>query len=488
MKKIVYTRERADKYIEQNGGRVDNTFRLRYHFSPPIGWMNDPNGLVYYKGEYHIFYQYNPYDSVWGAIHWGHTVSKDLLSFTHCGVALAPDLSDEDGCFSGGAIVNAYNPDELVLMYTKHKKTGFVTRERQGMAVSYDGKIFEKADKPILDSADLPKHANRKDFRDPKPVYIDGNYYVFVGSRSRGNKPDRAADKSISRGKGGQILVYRSGDLRSYAYFMTIGANERFGEMCECPDFIRLCGKDILIFSAIASRRRGKGLQKKNSCLYAAGKFDIENKCFDIENIGEIDCGHDFYAAQTMTDGRGRTVLSAWMGTWEKEYFLHRNGHGRNGALTVPRILDYKDGRLIQTPPDELNDKRAASLRIGELLPKAVDGTFVFDAKSGGDISVRIVSGDDDGDYAEFGLNDGRFFLDLANVKLAPQGRLFSKDIYADSFEVRMLLDVSSVEFFLDGGRESMTARLFLSGTQYRLELVDGDNDVACRELYEINI
>ena len=128
-----YTLKQSNNYLLTHAGRINMQYRPRYHFAPPVGWMNDPNGVCYFRGAMHVFYQYYPYDSCWGPMHWGHAYTRDNCVFHHCKVALAPDRADESGCFSGGAIVNK---DELVLMYTKHYETADEKLETQGMAYS----------------------------------------------------------------------------------------------------------------------------------------------------------------------------------------------------------------------------------------------------------------------------------------------------------------------------------------------------------------
>ena len=128
--------EQANRYIKENRHRVNHCYRGKLHLLPPIGWMNDPNGFVYYKGEYHLFYQFYPYDSVWGPMHWGHAKSKDLIHWEELPVALAPsEAYDRNGCFSGSAIVI---DDKLVLIYTGHVEEGNVRTETKCMAVSHD--------------------------------------------------------------------------------------------------------------------------------------------------------------------------------------------------------------------------------------------------------------------------------------------------------------------------------------------------------------
>lgn len=133
---------KANQYIDENREKVDQQYRGAFHLLPPIGWMNDPNGFVYFRGEYHLFYQFYPYDSVWGPMHWGHAKSKDLLHWEELPVALAPSESyDKDGCFSGSAIVK---DDKLYLLYTGHVDDEQKREETQCLAVSTDGITFEK--------------------------------------------------------------------------------------------------------------------------------------------------------------------------------------------------------------------------------------------------------------------------------------------------------------------------------------------------------
>ena len=142
-----YTLLKANSFIEENKDKVVQDYRLNYHFAAPTGWINDPNGFVFYKGEYHLFYQFHPYNSEWGPMHWGHAKSKDLITWEHLPVALAPDTpADAGGCFSGSAIEKDGN---LYLMYTgiMPLETENKTQQVQCIAVSKDGINFEKYEK-----------------------------------------------------------------------------------------------------------------------------------------------------------------------------------------------------------------------------------------------------------------------------------------------------------------------------------------------------
>ena len=166
------TLDLAQRALADSQSRVIEDYRPGYHISPPAGWMNDPNGVVYFRGEYHVFYQHHPYDAKWGPMYWGHAKSADLVHWQHLPIALAPgDDCDRDGCFSGSAVVCG---DTLALIYTGHTWLGEVGDERfirqvQCLATSTDGIRFVKHG-AVIDSApqDTIMH-----FRDPKVWQVD---------------------------------------------------------------------------------------------------------------------------------------------------------------------------------------------------------------------------------------------------------------------------------------------------------------------------
>ena len=160
----------ARAYEKETGGKIPASARPIFHLTPWVGWMNDPNGFSYYRGQYHLFYQYNPYDTQWDAMHWGHAVSHDLLHWTYLPAALAPDAPyDSFGCFSGSAMEL---PDgKQLLLYTGvRKEGGDKGKEYQTQCVAVgDGMDYQKyAQNPVLDAADLPEGLSPYDFRDPK--------------------------------------------------------------------------------------------------------------------------------------------------------------------------------------------------------------------------------------------------------------------------------------------------------------------------------
>ena len=161
--------------------------------------MNDPNGFIHYNGHYHLFFQHYPYKTEWGPMHWGHAKSKDLITWTHLPVALAPDLPHEDGCFSGGAIEH---DGKLLLMYTSHYDTNF-RLEEQSLAISNNEIVFNKTEKPIITANDLPKNSSKENFRDPNPIVINGEIFILIGNETKNHE--------------GQILVYKTTDFKSFS-------------------------------------------------------------------------------------------------------------------------------------------------------------------------------------------------------------------------------------------------------------------------------
>lgn len=291
--------------------------RFRYHFEPSKGWMNDPNGLIYFRGEYHAFFQHYPHAPQWGQMHWGHAVSRDLIHWEELPIALYPDQSYENdgGCFSGSAIEK---DGRLYLFYTS---VSHELGQTQSVAWSDDGIHFTKySGNPVIrtNPVGLP------DFRDPKVTYIDGSYYMVVGS---GNE--------IS----GKVLLFRSADLLNWEYVGILFEGEEYAHCIECPDFFQLGEKYVLMFSKIN--------EKERSTHFVVGDF-VDGKLVNA-SISRPEWGIDFYAPQTFTDGR-RRIMIGWMYHWGK---MATDGIGFAGALSIPRELSLHNRQILNFPVRE---------------------------------------------------------------------------------------------------------------------------------------
>lgn len=293
--------------------------RLSYHFEPEKGWINDPNGLCWFKGEYHAFFQHNPHAPKWDTMHWGHAVSKDLLHWQELPIALYPDMPYEngDGCFSGSALEK---DGDLYLMYTAVSKE---LGQTQCIAISHDGRHFEKyAGNPVV--AQSPVDPASRDFRDPKIFPYGDGYRMVCGAGTGGL---------------GSVLLYKSADLLHWEYIGPIFQSRDYGPVPECPDLFPLGDKWVLLFSR---------MDKSRASQFVVGSFDGET--FTPESFQIPEKGPDFYAGQTFLDEKGRRILIAWMHSWEREVPA---GAVRAGALTIPREISLAEGKVCTYPVEE---------------------------------------------------------------------------------------------------------------------------------------
>ncbi|MCD8217711.1 MAG: glycoside hydrolase family 32 protein [Clostridiales bacterium] len=333
--------EKAQQEIDRKTEVVkQGRMRQHYHFMAQTGWLNDPNGLIFYKGKYHFFYQYNPYCGFWDYIHWGHAVSDDMLHWEYLPIALAPSEHYDDhrkgGCFSGSAIEH---DGKLFLAYTGTTNNGNGFEQTQCIAYSEDGIHFEKYDgNPVLKA---PEGVPADQFRDPKVWEHEGTYYMVCGA-SRENRA--------------QALLYRSTDLIHWEFFNVLAESRgEWGSMWECPDFYPLGDKYVLMFSPMGAGER--------TAVYLVGDFDYETGKFTCQVSGEMDWGFDFYAPQSFLAPDGRRLIVGWANEWDWMPFWKDWGptyrEGWCGSFNIPReVLLTEDGDLQFVPIREIETLR----------------------------------------------------------------------------------------------------------------------------------
>ncbi len=466
------TLREARRYEETAEKMIPPEERPQFHLSVRVGWMNDPNGFSFYKGKYHLFYQYYPYASRWGAMHWGHAVSEDLLHWEYLPTALAPDtLYDKDGCFSGNAV--ALKDGRHLLMYTgvvnePEPDGDFREIQTQCLAVG-DGIDYEKYEgNPVLDENDLPEGGSRNDFRDPKLWRkADGTYRCVVGNRP--------ADGS------GQLLLYESEDAFSWKFKKVLIENRnRFGKMWECPDFFALDGKQVLLVSPQDMLPQGFEYHNGNGTVCIIGTYDEETDTFTEEANQAVDYGIDFYAPQTVLAPDGRRILIGWMQNWDTCY-MHRQvgGHKWYGQMSLPREVSIRGGRLYQWPVRELEQMRHDCVRFedvcfeGELFLKGIQGRRV-------DLELEISSEKETEPYQKFSVRFAQNAEYHTSVSYRTQEEVLKVDrkfsgsrraiihqrrsrVLTENgkLRLRLILDRFSVEVFVNGGEQVMTATLF---------------------------
>ncbi|WP_207645578.1 glycoside hydrolase family 32 protein [Romboutsia timonensis] len=460
--------KQANSYVKNNREKVDNTYRQKYHIMPPIGWMNDPNGFSYYNGEYHLFYQYNPYSSQWGPMHWKHIKSKDLVNWKDLDIAIAPDEEyDVSGCFSGSAIEK---DGKMYLMYTGHQDPGGFEnlRQVQCIAVSEDGINFTKYENnPVIDSTKLPKEAIIQDFRDPK-VYKKGDkYYSVIGSRN--------LDDS------GQILLYSSDDLLNWNYEGNIlQSNNEFAKMWECPDLFELDNKDILIMSPQFLEPRGNKYWNLHSSSYMIGNLDYKNNKYNLEKVEEIDYGFDFYAPQTLIDNKGRRIMIAWMQMWDRKFPTNELGHNWAGCMTIPRELKLVDDKLYQLPVEELKVLRKNEVSYKDINIKdnkslegikgqCIELELEVDMKNSNEFEILLMKGNNQETSIKYNKIDELLVFDRSKNGKALGGgekevrtyRQTEANLIDNKLKLNIFIDRMSVEIFINDGIKTMSSTVY---------------------------
>lgn len=323
----------AKSEIESKAADVKNgKMRQHYHFMAQSGWLNDPNGLIYFKGKYHFFFQHNPYGTFWDEMYWGHAISDDMIHWEYLPPALAPseqyDNHPRGGCFSGSAIEHE---GKLFLMYTGTTNTGNGMEQTQCIAYSEDGVHFEKyAGNPVLTA---PEGILADSFRDPKVWVHDGIYYMVCGASCDGV---------------GQALLYRSEDMLHWTFFNVLAESRgEWGYMWECPDFYPIGDKYVLMFSPM-----GAG---EHTAIYMVGDFDYQTGKFEAHITKEIDWGMDFYAPQSFTTPDERRVIVGWGNEWEWMPFFKDWGptfdEGWCGSFMIPREVRILADHTLQFIP-----------------------------------------------------------------------------------------------------------------------------------------
>ena len=489
-------------------------FRPTYHFSPLYGWMNDPNGMVYKDGEYHLFYQYNPYGSKWGNMSWGHAISKDLVNWQHLPVAIAPDALGT--IFSGSAVVDTDNTagfgaGAIIAIYTQNSD-----RQVQSIAYSTDnGRTFTKYENnPVLTS-------EARDFRDPKVFwYAPEKKWVMIVS----------ADK--------EMRFYSSQDLKDWTYMSAFG--EGYGvqpSQFECPDMV-----ELPVNGDVNNKKWALIVNINPGCLfggsatqYFVGDFNGKEFICDTkpEEVKWMDWGKDHYATVCFSNTGDRVIAMPWMSNWQYANIVPTQQFRSANAL--PRELSmYSEGKnvyLAVNPIKELDAIRKETKEIDNFAvqpDKEVEMNTLFENNDGAfeiDMKVSVdgsgVAGfklmNSKGEYVDIYLEQttGKLVMDrvhsgivdfgknsIPHEKEAHDNRIANSINYVDDFalatwgplsadkehSLRIYVDKCSVEIFLDGGKVAMTNLVFPNEPYNSLHFYskDGSYRVDSLKLYKL--
>lgn len=409
---------KANEFLYQKIRSIDkDDLRPKFHFTAPYGWLNDPNGLIYYQNYYHLFYQYNPYGTHWDAMHWGHARSKDLIHWQDLPVAMAPDHSyDKTGVFSGSAIEK---DGRLYVVYTGHVDENGKVNETQCVAYSDDGINFTKYEKnPVMTVNDIPYSTDSANFRDPKVFEHDGKYYCVVAAAIDGK---------------GTIVLFESNDLLNWSFKSVLLEGEKLlGIMTECPDFFTIDGQDYLLFSTIFGGNQ-------NSIVYAAkGNLDWENYKFNLDEIKRVDDSDDFYASQSFVDKNGQRILIPWLRSVDHTDYLDRSHHLWNGMMGVPRIMSTENGSLKQNPFGEVN--KLSTIKDEKIHSGIYQLNFDFP------VEKQLLLKGENGEISIEKNNQNEY-------KIIVDSPIFRKELKWDaiSSELTLVIDNSGFEIFSNG-------------------------------------
>ena len=449
-------------------------YRPTYHFTPEYGWMNDPNGMVYLDGEYHLFYQYNPFGAMWGNMHWGHAVSTDLTSWTYLPVAIGPDSLG--AIFSGSAVIDKYNTagfgeNAMVAIYTSAGKV-----QTQSIAYSTDkGRTFTKYDKnPVIANPDIP------DFRDPKVFWHkESNQWVMA-----------LATKQT-------ITFYGSPNLKEWSRLSEFGEGiGDHGGVWECPDLFPLSYNGKTKWVLLVSINPG-GPNGGSATQYFVGDFD--GKTFKPDALPYplwIDYGRDNYAGVTWSnipEADGRRIFIGWMSNWDyanqvpSKYFRSAN--------TVPRELKLASNgnHLILTsyPVKEINALKnkeknliddvtvKAEYRIEKLL-SVNEGTyeieFTLQPENTDIFGFSLENTKNEKIEVKFDKAAKQIILDRRTSGLSAFKDNFASEMKAPltagkEYRIRLLVDKASVELFVNEGEAVMTSIFFPTENMNTLRL-----------------
>ena len=441
-------------------------YRLKFHIMPEGGWLNDPNGLIQYKGKYHVFYQHNPYAPERGPLHWGHVDSDDLMHWNYLPFALTADQYYEKKCFSGSAVDNN---GELTLIYTAHDLTRS-PKEVQCVAFSNDGINFKKYENnPVIKA---PPPGFDEEFRDPKVLKYNDLWYMVVGCSSDNR---------------GGINLYSSKDLRHWEYKgMACKSDGTQGDMWECPDLFKLENLWVIATSPMK--------MKNSKCIFITGDMDFNACSFTQKQWRDVDYGYDFYAPQTFEDAKKRRIMIAWMGMWGEEIPTIKNGWA--GALTVPRELFLQKGEVWQKPVEEISFLRKKELFKGTVQLnagsegnlKSVTGdclelkfTIPVNDKNHGKLHLYLRTSKDKKERSVliYDFTEKCFIYDKRNSGAGrnAENRLPSVD-WKDEIPVHVIIDRSSVEIFLYGGKYAVTNRIYPQPSSLFYDLVADGIDI----------
>ena len=467
--------------------------RPQFHFSPKEKWMNDPNGMVYHKGVYHLFYQYYPDSTVWGPMHWGHATSKDMLHWQHQPVALYPDSLGY--IFSGSAVIDVNNTagfgqGAMVAIFTHHSSEGERAKRNdfQNQSIAYsldDGKTWTKyAGNPVI------KNPGIVDFRDPKVMWFEkeNKWVMTLATKDR-------------------ITFYSSPDLKNWSkeseFGETLGAH---GGVWECPDLFPLMLNGKKVWVLLVSINPG-GPNGGSATQYFTGEFDGKTFTPFETDTKWMDYGTDNYAGVTFSNTANRRILMGWMSNWQYAQVVPSKNW--RSAMTIPRELYLKEVNkkifLASKPMKEFDRMLVKSTTVSNI---SIKNSYNLSSKLGANSSLfqlsltditandfSIVLSNKKGEELLIGYDRAanQYFIDRSKSGIIDFETGFAKKHTAPrlslskTISLTLIADVASVELFADDGLTVMTD-IFFPNQVYTTITIRSSKGVTVKKLVYMGV
>ncbi|MDZ5713333.1 glycoside hydrolase family 32 protein [Jeotgalibacillus haloalkalitolerans] len=444
-----------------------------FHIHPQYGLLNDPNGLAWFKGKYHVFYQWYPYGAYHGMKHWAHVSSKDLARFERHDTAITPvEDYESHGAYSGASLQVG---DELYLYYTGNVKYDAEARDaHQCLAImDENGEIRKYEHNPLIKS--VPEGYTGH-VRDPKVFEKEGQYYMLLGAQ----REDQT----------GAIIVYDSPDALNWTFLGELSVDiDLAGYMWECPDYFEIDGKDFLIFSPQGIEPEGENYHNVFNTIYVAGTLDIKGLSFQVDEYHELDKGFDFYAPQSF-DADGKRLLYGWAGVGEVDFPTDQNKWAH--CLTLPRELVRSGNRLLQRPAESLELLKGVTVAQGEVSGSAdielgdeKAWRAKLDTEQISGLKLELFSSDQEQFILTYDQASKKVKVDRSEMKhvTEPQfGTTREVTLSQDLKQLDIIVDHSIAEIFVNDGEAVFTCRVFPLSEHKQLK-ISADSNAA----YEIN-
>lgn len=464
--------EEQTNFYLKNKKSHKNLYRPKYHFSPDYGWCNDPHGIVYFNGEYHLFFQFHPFDTLNKEMYWGHVTTNDFIHFSPTNVVIAPkEKYDNAGCWSGSVIIK---DGTLYIFYT-----GFSLNDDGKYyqtvcaATSRDGKNFTKSKlNPLICDKDIPSFASKHDFRDPC-IFKEGDaYYLLIGSKNENEA---------------MLLLYKSLDLLKREFVKPILKSSKFGTMFECPNVVRFDNSAYIIMSPQNIHEKENDFFNVSSSVYFEVDKDFLVKENYINRVTEIDHGFEFYAPNVL---EGEKIIVAREQMWGRRYYLHEISNDYINNFTLFKKIICDKGKLKFIPLEnyknlfknekqknftlnkgdtiDINNKINSHLKLTLIPQRNLVFNLFLCVEEDKFILVKF-------DFENKLITIDRTKMDIqlygVDNTLATKGiRYLTIDNLSNEYCIEVYLDIPSVEIFLHDFADSISLLAFADSGNIKIE------------------